>query len=56
METNGWHRRLEFPGNVTIVMHNAKVIVQFAPSATPDEWGNVQVRQFFLFLIFICTG
>ncbi|KAI8789570.1 phospholipase DDHD2-like isoform X3 [Biomphalaria glabrata] len=42
METNGWHRRLEFPDNVIIVMHNANVIVQFPPSSTFDEWGNVQ--------------
>ena len=44
MDTNGWHRRLEFPGNVVIVMHNANVIVQFPASAAPDEWGNVQVN------------
>ena len=44
METQGWHRRLEFPGNVIIVMHNASVIVQFPASAMPDEWGNVQVN------------
>lgn len=44
METGGWHRRLEFPGNVVIVMHSANVIVQFPASATPDEWGNVQVN------------
>lgn len=43
METGGWHRRLEFPGDVVIVMHNANVVVQFPASATPDEWGNVQV-------------
>ncbi|GFO31587.1 sec23-interacting protein [Plakobranchus ocellatus] len=45
MDTNGWHRRLEFPGNIVIVMHNANVIVQFPASATPDEWGNVQGDQ-----------
>ncbi|GFR86757.1 SEC23-interacting protein, partial [Elysia marginata] len=45
MDTNGWHRRLEFPGNVVIVMHNANVIVQFPASAAPDEWGNVQGDQ-----------
>ncbi|XP_044296031.1 SEC23-interacting protein isoform X1 [Varanus komodoensis] len=38
--TNQWHRRLEFPGGETIVMHNPKVIVQFQPSAIPDEWGT----------------
>ncbi|XP_053306305.1 SEC23-interacting protein [Spea bombifrons] len=37
--TNQWHRRLEFPGGETIVMHNPKVIVQFQHSAIPDEWG-----------------
>lgn len=45
MDTNGWHRRLEFPGNIVIVMHNANVIVQFPASAAPDEWGNVQGDQ-----------
>ncbi|CAL1526016.1 unnamed protein product [Lymnaea stagnalis] len=45
METNGWHRRLEFPGNVVIVMHNANVVVQFPASSAPDEWGNVQGDQ-----------
>ncbi|CAG5121164.1 unnamed protein product, partial [Candidula unifasciata] len=45
METGGWHRRLEFPGDVVIVMHNPNVIVQFPASATPDEWGNVQGDQ-----------
>ncbi|XP_066475161.1 SEC23-interacting protein [Tiliqua scincoides] len=38
--TSQWHRRLEFPGGETIVMHNPKVIVQFQPSAIPDEWGT----------------
>ncbi|KAJ8418221.1 hypothetical protein AAFF_G00139300 [Aldrovandia affinis] len=38
--TNQWHRRLEFPTGETIVMHNPKVIVQFQPSAVPDEWGT----------------
>ncbi|KAM4704403.1 LOW QUALITY PROTEIN: SEC23-interacting protein [Rhinophrynus dorsalis] len=37
---NQWHRRLEFPGGETIVMHNPKVIVQFQQSAIPDEWGT----------------
>ncbi|KAK2099085.1 S23-interacting protein, partial [Saguinus oedipus] len=40
--TNQWHRRLEFPGGETIVMHNPKVIVQFQPSSVPDEWGTTQ--------------
>ncbi|NXQ45627.1 S23IP protein, partial [Catharus fuscescens] len=43
--TNQWHRRLEFPNGETIVMHNPKVIVQFQPSATPDEWGTTQDGQ-----------
>lgn len=43
--TNQWHRRLEFPNGETIVMHNPKVIVQFQPSATPDEWGTTQDSQ-----------
>ncbi|XP_042314626.1 SEC23-interacting protein isoform X2 [Sceloporus undulatus] len=43
--TNQWHRRLEFPGGETIVMHNPKVIVQFQPSAIPDEWGTTQDGQ-----------
>ncbi|XP_029466387.1 SEC23-interacting protein isoform X2 [Rhinatrema bivittatum] len=38
--SNQWHRRLEFPSGETIVMHNPKVIVQFQPSAVPDEWGT----------------
>ncbi|NP_001091152.1 SEC23 interacting protein S homeolog [Xenopus laevis] len=40
--TNQWHRRLEFPGGETIVMHNPKVIVQFQQSLMPDEWGSPQ--------------
>ncbi|KAM9324607.1 SEC23-interacting protein [Gastrophryne carolinensis] len=40
-----WHRRLEFPGGETIVMHNPKVIVQFQQSAIPDEWGTLQDGQ-----------
>ncbi|XP_064287544.1 SEC23-interacting protein [Passer domesticus] len=43
--TNQWHRRLEFPNGETIVMHNPKVIVQFQPSTTPDEWGTTQDGQ-----------
>ncbi|XP_012579311.1 PREDICTED: SEC23-interacting protein isoform X1 [Condylura cristata] len=43
--TNQWHRRLEFPGGETIVMHNPKVIVQFQPSSMPDEWGTTQDGQ-----------
>ncbi|XP_072280815.1 SEC23-interacting protein [Pyxicephalus adspersus] len=43
--TNQWHRRLEFPGGETIVMHNPKVIVQFQQSAIPDEWGTPQDGQ-----------
>ncbi|KFQ25819.1 SEC23-interacting protein, partial [Merops nubicus] len=43
--TNQWHRRLEFPNGETIVMHNPKVIVQFQPSATQDEWGTTQDGQ-----------
>uniref|UniRef100_A0A452HQC0 SEC23-interacting protein n=1 Tax=Gopherus agassizii TaxID=38772 RepID=A0A452HQC0_9SAUR len=43
--TNQWHRRLEFPNGETIVMHNPKVIVQFQPSAVPDEWGTTQDGQ-----------
>ncbi|XP_003479352.1 SEC23-interacting protein isoform X3 [Cavia porcellus] len=43
--TNQWHRRLEFPGGETIVMHNPKVIVQFQPSSVPDEWGTTQDGQ-----------
>lgn len=40
---NTWHKRLEFPGGETIVMHNANVIVHFTASSQPDEWGMVQV-------------
>uniref|UniRef100_F6TPA1 SEC23 interacting protein n=1 Tax=Xenopus tropicalis TaxID=8364 RepID=F6TPA1_XENTR len=43
--TNQWHRRLEFPGGETIVMHNPKVIVQFQQSLIPDEWGSPQDGQ-----------
>ncbi|KAM3862681.1 SEC23-interacting protein [Diretmus argenteus] len=42
VSTNQWHRRLEFASGETIVMHNPKVIVQFQPSAMPDEWGTTQ--------------
>ncbi|CAL8257070.1 unnamed protein product [Lota lota] len=45
VSTNQWHRRLEFPSGETIVMHNPKVIVQFHPSAVPDEWGTTQEGQ-----------
>ncbi|XP_048864992.1 SEC23-interacting protein [Brienomyrus brachyistius] len=45
VSTNQWHRRLEFPTGETIVMHNPKVIVQFQPSAVPDEWGTTQDGQ-----------
>ncbi|NXU79812.1 S23IP protein, partial [Oreotrochilus melanogaster] len=45
LTTNQWHRRLEFPNGETIVMHNPKVIVQFQPSTTPDEWGTTQDGQ-----------
>nr|XP_014345834.1 PREDICTED: SEC23-interacting protein [Latimeria chalumnae] len=43
--SNQWHRRLEFPSGEIIVMHNPKVIVQFQPSAVPDEWGTTQDGQ-----------
>ncbi|XP_069468050.1 SEC23-interacting protein [Ambystoma mexicanum] len=42
---NQWHKRLEFASGETIVMHNPKVIVQFQPSAVPDEWGTTQDGQ-----------
>ncbi|KAM4033722.1 SEC23-interacting protein [Anomaloglossus baeobatrachus] len=45
VSSNQWHRRLEFPGGETIVMHNPKVIVQFQHSAIPDEWGTPQDGQ-----------
>lgn len=45
VSSNQWHRRLEFPGGETIVMHNPKVIVQFQHSAVPDEWGTPQDGQ-----------
>lgn len=38
---NVWHKRLEFPGGETIVMHNPNVIVHFQASSQPDEWGTV---------------
>ena len=40
---NVWHKRLEFPGGETIVMHNPNVIVHFQASSQPDEWGTVHV-------------
>lgn len=43
MQYNVWHKRLEFPGGETIVMHNANVIVHFTASSQPDEWGSTQV-------------
>ncbi|XP_041424471.1 SEC23 interacting protein L homeolog isoform X1 [Xenopus laevis] len=39
--TNQWHRRLEFPGGETIVMHNPK----FQQSLVPEEWGPPQDGQ-----------
>lgn len=50
MQYNVWHKRLEFPGGETIVMHNANVIVHFTASSQPDEWGSTQVmHQAFVF-------
>ncbi|CAE1287477.1 SEC23-interacting protein,Phospholipase DDHD2 [Acanthosepion pharaonis] len=40
---NVWHKRLEFPGGETIVMHNPNVIVHFQASSQPDEWGTVHL-------------
>ncbi|OWF51709.1 phospholipase DDHD2-like isoform X2 [Mizuhopecten yessoensis] len=42
MTNNAWHKRLEFPGGETVVMHNQNVMVHFQPSSQPDEWGTVQ--------------
>ncbi|XP_041368088.1 phospholipase DDHD2-like isoform X2 [Gigantopelta aegis] len=42
---NMWHKRLEFPGDETIVMHNPNVIVHFQATSQPDEWGNIQSDQ-----------
>ncbi|XP_061185904.1 phospholipase DDHD2-like isoform X1 [Saccostrea echinata] len=42
LQYNTWHKRLEFPGGETIVMHNANVIVHFTASSQPDEWGSTQ--------------
>ncbi|XP_060063266.1 phospholipase DDHD2-like [Ylistrum balloti] len=39
---NAWHKRLEFPGGETVVMHNENAMVYFQPSSQPDEWGTVQ--------------
>lgn len=43
--TGSWHQKLELPGNQTVVMHNANVMVHFLPSSHPDEWGNVSEGQ-----------
>uniref|UniRef100_A0A131XI77 Putative phosphatidic acid-preferring phospholipase a1 n=1 Tax=Hyalomma excavatum TaxID=257692 RepID=A0A131XI77_9ACAR len=45
MATGSWHQKLELPGNQTVVMHNASVMVHFLPSSHPDEWGNVSEGQ-----------
>lgn len=45
MATGSWHQKLELPGNQTVVMHNANVMVHFLPSSHPDEWGNVSEGQ-----------
>ncbi|XP_022287855.2 triacylglycerol hydrolase DDHD2-like isoform X2 [Crassostrea virginica] len=42
LQYNTWHKRLEFPGGETIVMHNANVIVHFTASSQPDEWASTQ--------------
>lgn len=42
LQYNVWHKRLEFPGGETIVMHNANVIVHFTASSQPDDWGSTQ--------------
>ncbi len=44
--THVWHKRLEFPGNETIVMHSPSVIVHYLQSAQPDEWGTTQVQRY----------
>lgn len=43
--TGAWHQRLQLPGDQTVVMHNASVMVHFLPSSHPDEWGNVNEGQ-----------
>ncbi|XP_029645752.1 phospholipase DDHD2 isoform X2 [Octopus sinensis] len=40
---NLWHKKLEFPGGETIVMHNPNVIVHFQTSSQPDEWGTINL-------------
>ncbi|XP_069140492.1 phospholipase DDHD2-like [Argopecten irradians] len=42
LTNNAWHKRLEFPGGETVVIHNQNVMVHFQPSSQPDEWGTVQ--------------
>lgn len=59
MLNNVWHKRLEFAGGETIVIHNPNVIVHFRATAQPDEWGTTQVRfvvlHFYMMLLFGVT-
>ncbi|KAL3863613.1 hypothetical protein ACJMK2_005363 [Sinanodonta woodiana] len=34
-----WHKRLEFPGGETVIMHNPNVMAHYKPSQI-DEWGS----------------
>ena len=43
LANNMWHKKLEFAGGETIVMHSPQVIVHFRPTSQPDEWGTTQV-------------
>ncbi|GAB1610603.1 phospholipase DDHD2-like isoform X4 [Argonauta hians] len=42
---NLWHKKLEFPGGETIVMHSPHVIVHFQTSCQSDEWGTIHGEQ-----------
>ena len=52
INTGVWHKKLEFAGGETIVMHNPSVMVHFQPSSHPDEWGTLQVDNKILLIMF----
>ena len=44
--TADWHKRHEFPGGDSIVVHSPAVISHYVDSSQPDEWGATSVSGF----------
>ncbi|KAM4675700.1 triacylglycerol hydrolase DDHD2 [Discoglossus pictus] len=38
---NEWKKRLESPFRDIIILHNPKLVVQYQPMGSPDEWGTI---------------